>query len=826
MLRRVNLGSRQQLEQFVLAFTYPPNSSRFYIPNPGPNSRRCLPTTAATPRLEPFRPHSSGNQLTGANPSTSSIKRIPPIPMQDAHLPIDLLFTLLIKAPDEEQALIGIRASTILSKHLLDRDDARKLVEAMARGPVPHHAIRVLQLAHALGCRLKQSAYECAAHWLAMDQNWDIVLAVVALGKLHRGKTTLRLMNWRVRSLVELGRHDALRVMLEEFRENQVKPDRRSFHLLISGCLRNHDLAGAKRLLRAMEKAGVPVDDYTHAIIATYYRAFGYNPQVQNQILESLPALDQKTATLALNNLIQLCLDAHDIAGSLEILSFYHPIAAKPITKAVSGAISIPDDGDRPLHAQYPQPNPVIPNAETYSIFMNHLTASGAYSQAFDILDSMQSADIPATGETITSLIHLLFASQQGSTAVKLVADMCGSRDFPWRTFSPFTVDQVLALPALTPNIELTTRILNALLKGCLPICDMECAKGVFQIMHANNIVPNASTVEIMVAHLAQKGLPPKQLVRLLLKFCSSNLNIQSTIRHLHPILNSISRHERFLTFGSGWDTVAAQFSRTRRPQTPELLPSRPSDSEHVEPVAGFLPLRPVDRKALQPVLENLAQRNVKSDGVVLGLRMIQEAGNKVDLEGAREVFRTLLAQGHQPTEYHFGALMEGYTRAGDLQGALDVMQSAVDIGVKPNVVMFTIVISGYARQGNPDQAVRTFQKMTAEGIRPDVASIDALSSAFFAVGAYVMARRTLIALWHNIEPFPEDLRRVSLKQLAKAFRAIQPQSRRKAHHSLSKFERVLIDRQIVRLLEAWQEFIVEQGGCTDTIANKKHYNE
>ncbi|KAK1236120.1 hypothetical protein PQX77_000625 [Marasmius sp. AFHP31] len=748
--------------------------------------------------------------------------------MQHPDLPADLLFTLLSNAPDEEQALAEMRASPALSRPLLELGEVRKLAEAMAHGPVPKYAITVIQLAHALGCRHRQSTYECVAHALSIAERWGLVLDVVALGKIHTGRTTIRLMNWRVRSLLELERHDVLQTILEEFHANQVRPNRRTFHLLISGRIRNHDLAGAKELLRTMQDGGVQADDQTHAIIARYYRAFGFNPQMQARIFESLPALNQRTATMALNSLIQLCLDAHNVAGSLQILSFYHPIAVEPITRIVSGATSIPRDGDHSLLARYPLPNPVIPNAETYSIFMNHLTSIGAHSQAFDVLNSMISADVPATGETFTSLIHLFFAAGQGSTAVKLVADICDPHEFPWKSFAPFTLDEALPLPPLTPGVQPTTRILNALMRGLMPTSGLKGVEGVIQIMHANKILPNASTVEIIIAHLAEKGCRPKQLMALLLKFCSSNLHIQPTVRHLHLILNSIIRHERFLTFGSGWDSNAAKFSRTRRPKDSEPLETLPtpppSDPVRLEPAAGFVPLHSNDRKALHPMLENLARRNVKSDSVVLGLRMMQEAGVKVDLEGAEGAFQMLLARGHQPTEYHFAALLEGCTRAGDLTGAMELMKSAVDIGIEVNVVMFTILISGYARLGNPAQAVRTFQSMVAEGVRPDVASIDALSSAFFAVGAYAMARRTLISMWNYIEPFPEELRSVSLKQLATEFRARRPQDRKMPRRALSQPERRELGREVVKLSKAWQRFIVEQEGCTDKITNKEHY--
>ncbi|KAG7099317.1 hypothetical protein E1B28_001175 [Marasmius oreades] len=828
MLRRAYLGRRQQFEQVISTTKLPSNfstSSLFSYPL----SRRCPLTTAVNPQLDTSRLHSSGNQVSGSTPSVLTTNRTPAIhssyPYQN--LPTDLLFSLLSSIPSEEDALNKIRASPALSKHLSNRESARKLAEAMALRPVPHFAIRVLQLAYTLGCHHRQAAYECAAHFLASVQRWDLVLAIIGIGKAHTGKTTLRLLNWRVRALVELDRHDLLQHMLKEFHESRLRPNRRSFHLLVSGCIRNRDLARAKELLGTMEQFGIPVDHTTHAIVARYYRAFGCNTQVQNRVLRSLSALSQGMATLVLNNLMQLRLDAHDIPGSLEILSFFRPIAATPIAEivyGVSGGTTIPGDGDRSPLSQNRLSNPIIPNAETYSIFMNHLISVGAHSQALEVFNTMMSADIPMNAESIASLIHLLFASEQGATAVKLVSDMCGPRQFPWEAFPPFRPDHTSNLPSHISGVQPTNRIMNALLKGSLPVCGLLCVEGVMQIMHANNISPNASTVEILLAYLGRKGSRPKELVRLLFKLCSSKIHIQPTIRHLHPILNSIIRHERFLAFGSGWNSIAARFNRTRGPK-PSVPSSSLSESKIHEPVAGIVPLRRVDRRALRPVLEDLAKRNVKLDGVVAGLRMKQVAGNQIDVDAARDVFRMMLSRGHKPTEYHFSSLMEGCARYGDLRAATDVLRSAAEIGIKPNVVMFTILIAGYARQGHPEQAIRTFQRMIECDIRPDIAAIDAVSSAFFAVGAYVMARRTLIIMWRYIEPFPENLRSVPLKQLASAFRSIQGHDRRSLH-PLSRAERIAMHQQIARLLKAWERYIVEQDGCTNKIADKMNQFE
>uniref|UniRef100_A0A0W0G2L1 Pentatricopeptide repeat-containing protein n=1 Tax=Moniliophthora roreri TaxID=221103 RepID=A0A0W0G2L1_MONRR len=793
MLRRANLGRRQHLVQVT---NIPSIFFRLTSFQPYPILRRCLPSTALAHRSDSPRPHQSGAHATG--PNLLEIKDTAQTPKLHPYLPIELLSSLLSQSPDDKAALARIRAAPSLLRHLVDRNDARKLAEAISHSPAPHHAIRVLRLGHIVGGEYKQNAYETVAYQLAELNRWDLVLSVVSLGREHTQKTTTRLLNWRVRALVELDRHDVLREVLAEFREHQLQPNRRTFHLLISGCIRNRDLDGAKALLQKMEKAGIPTDASTHVIIIRYYRTFGFNPTIHEHTLQVLPDIGEAAAAVILNSLIQLRLDAGDVKGSLEILSLFNYTAVAPILKIVSGVVSRQDGGDSSLPDTMNSKS-LLPNAETYSIFINYLTSKRELSRAVDVFSAFSSQGIMPTAETVTSLIHLLFASSQGATALKMVADMCKSHSTLYSFSSLLPMDSAIEPPLNTARIAPTTRVFNALLKGLLKTSGIDCIEIMLRIMRVNGISPNASTVETLITHLAHSGYNrPSQLVRLLRKLTYPD--IQPSLKHLHAILSAIIRHERFLGFGKGWNSIAAKFSRKRR-ESPRYSSQDSPPPEPFDPLGGI----PFSLQ-MKPILRSLAERNIKVDSAAAGLRMKHEAVNKLNVENARDVFKMLLARGLQPNAYHFSALIEGYARLGELQAAKDMLKSAADVGVEVNVVMFTILIAGYARQGNPEQAVRTFQAMVGANIRPDIASIDAVASAFFAVGAYLMARRTLITLWTYIEPFPEHLRSVTLKQLAIEFRSIRS-DRRVVQKPLTKAEQVRMRRKLVLLLKAWKTF-------------------
>ncbi|KAF8832440.1 hypothetical protein HHX47_DHR1001904 [Lentinula edodes] len=647
--------------------------------------------------------------------------------------PVHIFISLLARKLSEDDLRKEILASPFLTENILDDTKARQLAEMIALTPDFRLAVEVLQLAHVLGCPLKQNAYECTAHHLSTKLRWAAVLSVVSLGIRHTRTTTVRLLNWRIRALVETYQHASLRSILEEFERFRVKPTRRTFHLLISGHIRNRDLLGARKLLRLMDQIGFPPDNSTHAVIAANYRNLGPNAQVQDQALQSLMFLEENTAVTVLNRLIQLRLDAQDPAATLRMLTVFDPKQVSPIIKVVSDAVSTPGGGNpsaEPLEEIYREYY-LSANADTFATFLHYMALRQDFPGALLILEGLVRANIPPTPDIFTALIHVYFSTGHNSAAFRTVLDICHVR--PSEAFTSLLrqglYDPVAYLPFVPTNIIPTPRMFNALLKGSISTHGFACVRDIFTIMQANNIRPNESTVEVLIASAGKsQNLRPRTLLRLL------NIpDLEPTLRHIHVLLSCIIRHERYQTFGVGWNVTAALFSRTRQ-----------------------------------------AKRRIRSEG----------------------------------------ALMEGYTRKGDLPAALDVLKAATRVGIKPNCVMYTILIVGYARQGQPEQAVTTFKQMIEADIRPDVASIDAVVGAFFAVGAYSMARRSLRTLWSYVQPFPNELESASLKELATQFRLLHKNDQGVTNSEFTQSHWKRLYRQLRQLIAAWKTFDSSERFC------------
>lgn len=721
--------------------------------------------------------------------------------------PETIPFVSSLSTSTSHQLLKSIRASSSLSNLFSDRDIFRNFVESLAQSQSPQYSLQVLHLAHDLGLKLQQNVYECAAYRLAALNKWDIILDIVDAGKRHTGRTTSRLLNWRTRALVETQSYSHLHQILDEFRHANQVPSRRTFHLILSGCLRNHDLEGAKACLQSMTDNGLTTDASTDALIAKFYRPFAADFRVRRRALESLPALLPLASVTVLNNLIQAALDSQDIPSTLHFLASFDQASVKIIRPLISADLD-------PLHTRIlankasirdlpSLAHDIKPNATTFANFINDRAKKADLPGAMGLFKGMASLGVSATPAVVAALVHAYFAAGQGNTAIRMIEGMQRTISFQplINDVEPDVEHGIDGLPFELSDIPLNIQILNVLFREILRRQGLDNASFVFSILRANNIQPTANTLEILLAHLKNvEGAHPRILFHVLRKFSSPA--IRPTLRHLRIILSSIVRQEIYWHSGRGWRTFAAKYPRSPRARSAKLRLA--SITSRFDPTAGIEVLKPpVHRSFMRSIMESLIDRKVKSDPFMMALRIRLEGVLNSDMDAAQAVFRTMLARGIHPNEYHFSALMEGFVCSGDIGAATDVLKTAEQSGVKANVVLFTILIAAYARTYDPDMALRTFQQMTSTGISPDVASIDAVVSAFYAIGAYSTSRRLLITLWVYIQPFPETLRNTDLKTLAIHFRTLHGSAPRTM--KLSKSQRITLHSRVKRILNSFR---------------------
>ncbi|GBE77848.1 predicted protein [Sparassis crispa] len=695
-----------------------------------------------------------------------------------------------------------------LFEHLGDRERVRKLAVSMAKTKRPQRALQVLTLAHELGCELEQAVYEVVARQLAETGKWRHVQSLVSLGKRQTGSSTVRLLNWRARALVEKENFIALDSVLRRFKQEHLKANRRTYYILISGHVRNRDLSKARRYLTEMEEAGIPVDATTHALIVSVYRSLGPDPTVKARALEALHDVDDRLGTIIINSLIQVSLDSLDMPGAIQLLSLFNGRAGNHDHPPDDGEGTTQEGGNTTLVASTDTRSgktiPVsgaVEDKVTFTMLLNHLARQGDLSRAMQVLKQMNALCISPDGSTAAALIRVFFAAGQGGTAVYIIADMCRKHQISRALFKKIgLVHHNAELPLNFSNISPTTEVFNALLEGVLKTRGLNGMHTVQHIMQSCGIRVDELTLEIYLSYLDKLDYArPREIIRTFRRLLSGGVRL--TLRHLHVILRSVLRRERRLVRRRHRDDSVTS-------NRVEALAASGRFSEvakSLDPTAGIkLPLASSYHALARPLLHSLKTRGVRSDRATFALRIRHDAVVKGDMEMAKQSFQQMVHRGMYPNEYHFAALIEGYAEAGDLRSAAEIVKTAAASGITPNVTMYTILITGYARQRNPTQALHAFHDMVATGINPDVVSIVTLTRAFYIVRALRDARRVLIQLWPAVAPFPEELQKASLKHLLETFQSLTP-SNGDVPERLSKQKQRILRWKMQRLASIWR---------------------
>ncbi|CDO76606.1 hypothetical protein BN946_scf184868.g20 [Trametes cinnabarina] len=685
---------------------------------------------------------------------------------------IDDIFSSKPSRLPSSQDLRERAAASELLTYLRIPDAAPALVHHLLDAREPRRAMWVLRIAKDIGYNFSPKFYGEIIQKLAERKLWSFVLPLTQTAREHLGYTTTYLLNWRLQALMENHHFLSLQDALDMFAQENVRVSRLTYHLLIAMQLRNHDLAAALAVVRAMESAGMRASPRTWAVILLSYRPFGLSPSLKNRALASLQTADRSTATAIINSLVQLCLDAHDLSGVVEILSMASQRPAG-LHSALGDGITLDDDvSTKQLKAEsVPLPHDSLVDVSTYNILLNYLARQGDLVRSMETLQQMRDAELKPNNHTAVALVRLYCTVDCLNDALHIVADAV--RSFPTAAALLARLGFESSIPPTHPTypgiVRPSIALFNTLIAVALQHTGLNGLRTILRIMRLTNVDVSNSTLAALMSHLHRHDRPrPRELVRAVRALMSAGLS--PTTRQLHVLLAAVLREERVLVRRRGWtaesDCSGAIDSPPDRSQT--------HGGDYLHPTAGIkLTSRLRYRSLMRPIIQSLTDRGVRSDRVLFALRIKHDGVVRRDPEMALASFRQMVDSGMRPNEYHYAALMEAYTAAGDMTRAVEVMQDAVDAGVDVNVKMYTILINGYARVGRARQAAETFRSMVAEGIRPDVPAIDALTSAFFRAKAYAMARRVLLQLWPQVAPLPDDIAEAPLRQMAVAFRAL-----------------------------------------------------
>ncbi|KAF7320442.1 hypothetical protein MKEN_00829100 [Mycena kentingensis (nom. inval.)] len=667
--------------------------------------------------------------------------------------PHQALLNLFLTVPQNLKRVSVIQNNAPLRDYFFDPENILRLLYDLASSRSPRTALLAINVSRQLGRELDMNAYEVVAYRLGALKEWELLLHVIRSGKHATHRTTPNLLDWRARSLLEQQKFTQLYAIPQLYQDNNLIPSRRTWHLVLSGYIRNHDLAGAKECMLRMTAVGCPPDHSTDALVSTLYQNIGPDERVKQRGIDALGNIPTRTATHMMNSLMNLRLKIYDIDEVNYLLSSYDQSLVAPLSALLSAA-DVRSNSD-PGKTRTAFPVQVVPDAITFAMFIDFFAHLHDLPRCLAVVEQMRLSGVEPNRRVVSSLMRAYFLAGQGGAAVS-ICRLPRDHVVPFETTS------------LGPP---TRQVFNYLLRGILDSNGLAGARSVLRLMRANHVRPDSQTTQIIASHMhrAQRA-QPRVLMRMVRRFSP-----RFTMQEAHVILSSTLRFQKYLADGVGWDNASAKVSRTRHLRENDYPEeAMASVGSLFDPLAGLqLPIRARHRGSFRAIQQSLLARGIKSDRATIALRIRHDAVIQGDMDSAAAVFDEMLARGLYPTRHHFSALMEGYVKAGNFDSATQVMRASARASFQPDVVMFTILIVGYARQREPQMALNVFKRMVAAGIKPDVPAIDAVASAFFHAGAYEMCYRVLTTLWPHVSPLPADINRASLKSAVVYFRSL-----------------------------------------------------
>ena len=702
--------------------------------------------------------------------------------------------------------VLALRASS-------DSRKVSRLAQQMISTPHPRKALRTLVVAHHCGCHLQREVYEAVARRLAEAREWKLIPALALLQKRQLGRHTTRLLNWYIRALIEMAQFARLDLAFGLFKEEGLTPNRRTYHLLLSGHLRNRHIGKAMDVIQQMLKAGFTIDARTQATVVSAYRTLGPDVVVQTRALNALKDADENTATRILNALLQFSIDTRDTERVLSLIHHFN-FGTFDVSRLSVGVCPLRREGEDAILSDLIRSSrwsrashSILPDIATYTILLHYLATQGDLLSAHGLLQQMERSGLTPDSRFIAALIRFYFVIGQPSAAMHVVSAVCADVEGFQVVFEGIHLASEPQgwppLPRVLPKP--TIEIVNALAAGLLHLRGIDGLQACLRLMQMCQVNPDHHTKTLLGTHLINaEGFTVADIPRLSNGFSLNN----SSLSNLSQFLASGLRCHFRSAKRSGWNNTPTPGKRSSlQIRSPSILAQISAVGKSFDPTAGIHSVFTSRIARIWPTIQSLIDRGVLADHRMFALRIRHEAVIKGNMKAAKKVFQIMLDRGLHPNEYHYAALMEGYAATGEMAAAEAVMNAAERGGTRPNCVMHTILIVGYARRKNAERAMRVLRHMVATGVRPDVPVIDAITSVLFVVGAYRLARQTLLSLWPSVAPLPHDVERVPLKMLVFHLRNLH-----KGHISskkLSERER----RELIGKLEelSWAWFSMEK---------------
>ncbi|KAI9153345.1 hypothetical protein LWI28_009908 [Acer negundo] len=230
--------------------------------------------------------------------------------------------------------------------------------------------------------------------------------------------------------------------------------------------------------------------------------------------------------------------------------------------------------------------------------------------------------------------------------------------------------------------------------------------------------------ISLFVRMIREKGVPDQYTLPLVIKACSSELNLRQG-KSIHGFV-----------FKSGVDddvfvgtSLVDLYGKCKEVGSARKVFDEMSDRNVVTwtaMVVGYLNVG--DLVQGKKVFDLMPERNVVSwNALICGLVKI---GN---LNGARKLFDEM----PDKNVVSYTTMIDGYAKAGDMASARFLFDEATH----KDIVVWSALVSGYAQNGQPNESLKIYIEMTSRNVKPDKFTIVSLMSACSQLGNLELAK-------------------------------------------------------------------------------------
>ena len=489
---------------------------------------------------------------------------------------------------------------------------------------------------------------------------------------------------------------------------------RSTYELLLKAHLARRELSLASEVIHSMQQYSLYPSRTAYQAILDGYRLAAPGGHIYNTVFADLEHLGLKDATAAFNGLIDVVIAQGDLTSAYDIFDIFDrpmldesgmklvkspspteilPSIRPPNAVPASTSTLVRMSSDDCQAVTIPSPKlPLLPNGETFSLFVQGYSSIGEFDRALDFFVEMVDLGFKPNRLVSRALLDAYKNAGQPEGVLNIVRQVEGWEEGPpadsWRQ-----EESASGRTGLEQSRRLSTSMLE---EGGL-----RGLRGLLENLTKQGVSFKLRSISLILSYLAKSSVVDAIRLSEIAQKLHKDLGTAFTISDLNILLHSFGAREAA-------DPSVRQRRFRKDPTLANLSPSYKGDMRLL--------------KHFLAMVQQLQSKGVDPDAYTCAILMQRFANNGGSPRTLWAYFRwQILDRGIKPAPHHISALLTAYVNTNDPYGARRAMDRGEALGVAPNAHHYTILISDFLKREKKDLAEALFLQMQERGIEPDL---------------------------------------------------------------------------------------------------------